>query len=222
MKDISFNEVLRYFIIGIFFLITNVICLQKAYLCEVIEYSFDGKSFGVITGICLLTGTIIYTLYRAFFYQFLINPFMVFLLKRKFEIQDMSIYEYIVKNDIKRLSMDKDAVRKHLSEWAAQVHLLFNMSICLFYNYIIVIFFPQYYSNHFYYFLIGFITLVLSFANIYKYKVFERKVIFENIQNQEDKKPEQITQEEPILNIKKTKKTEGKSSNKNSLTSSYQ
>ena len=219
MKDLSFNEVLRYFVIGIFFLISNAICLQKAYLCEVIEYSFDDKSFGVITGICLLIGTIIYTLYRAFFYQFLINPFMAFLLKKRFDIQGSSISDFIIQVDKERLFVDKDTVRKYLSEWAAQVHLLFNISICLFYNYIIVVFFPQYYSNHFYYFWIGIVTLILSFANIYKYKVFERKVIFENIQNQEDKKPEQITQEEPILNIKKTKKTEGKSSNKNSLTS---
>lgn len=183
MDKFNLDEFLRYLITGIFFVFLNYIMINLDVVNK--EISTLGKESvpTIAVGLCLLSGFVIYVIYRAFFYPLILNYVATYLtngLRRKAmpEFVGKGLDETITLTDLKRWGIG-DSKRKGLTEWAGQIHFLYNMAIsCL-----LVSFLQKanqtIYKEGINLILAGIILLSLAMIHHLRYKRFEIRAIKE-------------------------------------------
>lgn len=137
MKDLNLNELLRYFIVGVFVVMLLYFLSDRATIEEHLNLVGKGDAFGIFSFLSLTIGAVIYVFYRAFIHPILINPTIVYFMKSKYKkelpgTKNLTILGIISYVDLKRWKIENENIRKSLSEWASQVHFLYNLSLgCL-------------------------------------------------------------------------------------------
>jgi hypothetical protein len=183
MKDLSLNELLRYFSIGVLTIMLLYIPYDKNLIAANIKIFGSGDVFGIFIFIAFTIGTIIYILYRSFFYPLIFNPlislFFLDIYRKMFNSEKMDIWEAIFRIDSKRWTTSDENIKKRLSEWASQVHFLYNISMTFLYISIISCFYT-YVSTIKCWFIYFLLSFILSAVHHYRYKMLEVKILLPN------------------------------------------
>lgn len=184
MEKYTINDLLRYILIGSFFITLLYVISDKTVLQENIKIL--GQSALTASGLvlCLMSGAIIYLLYRSFIYSMILNPIVTMLVKpfRVIKLGDAfkscGISETIRMIDKKRWAHSNDAEKKNLSEWASQVHFLYNMSFCGLYAYLLICLFPTIFIGADKYLIsLAVIVFILSLIHHIRYKRMEIEIL---------------------------------------------
>jgi hypothetical protein len=173
MKDLSLNEMLRYFIIGVFIVVLLYFQADKCKLKEHLDLLSNGDVFGIFSFISLSIGTIQYVTYRAIFFP-IINWIITKSMHKKFEREfpyiDGSITDYM---DLKRWNLPEGPVKNALTEWASQVHFLYNLFIGIISVWIISLISDSIKQNNW---LIFFFLLILVFAVVHHIRYKNKEI----------------------------------------------
>jgi hypothetical protein len=178
MKDLNLNELLRYFFIGIFLIMLLYISFDETFMKEQLKVLGTGL-FGVLSLLSLTLGAIVYVIYRAITYPLIINPLITLslwkLYKRAFPEIKTSYIRHI---DLLRWK-SKDERIKNLSEWASQVHFLYNLTfVCG------IVWVASYYNSNInlskWIYILGSLNLIFSIIHHIRYKIRELNLLSEN------------------------------------------
>lgn len=176
MKEFSLDEFLRYIVVGSFFIFINILAIDKVFLNKIITIVEKQNVISILIGLTILFGVLIYSIYRAFIFQVLINPLVVKCCKKSLGMATSdSVYDYMYEKDIKRINLDKPALKKYLSEWASQIHILYNFSLSLVYLFILKFFYPAYFEVNYFFLFIALLLFLIGLYYHVKYKIFEQK-----------------------------------------------
>jgi hypothetical protein len=180
IQNFDINEFLRYIIVGFYFSLLLYFSISSQELKEIVDTIGSSNIFELISLFSIASGTMIYTLYRAFFYPLIINIIITLLIKKRFlklsNQKNERINNIITNIDIKRWSIENESIKAKLYEWASQIHFLYTLSISS-----LLINLGSFFHNDFklnYGFLISIVSLLLSVIHHYRYKVFELKIIY--------------------------------------------
>jgi hypothetical protein len=132
MEKFDINELLRYVVVGTYFLFLTYITCDHEYLKTQIDLVGKKTVAAAGFGLTLLFGTLFYILYRALLYPWL--NFIVTSLTQPYRSHvksttaNDSTAETIEKTDEQLWKSDNEKAKDKLSEWASQVHYLYNFS----------------------------------------------------------------------------------------------
>ncbi len=188
MDKLDLNELLRYFVIGLFFMLLNYLVINPNCVAE--QLALFGKEGIVLlfSGISLVSGAIIYVLYRAFFYPILVNPLTTWVTHSRRKIKFVLFrtrkhwpWEIILIMDKKRWKVTGDMFTKNLPEWASQVHFLYNLAFSCLGVWLLNRYVPSIYVGYGSQKLLLTFGLLLAIALLHhiRYKHFETEVLYE-------------------------------------------
>jgi hypothetical protein len=178
MKEFSLEEFLRYIVIGIFFILVNICIITTPCENRFLVWVGQANIPSLLLGLSVLLGVLIYTIYRSFVYQLIINPIVIYLNKKILNKPDgMSGHVFIRKTDLRRMDIQNLHVKKYLSEWASQVHLLYNFSLSLVYTYILSLIFSDFYVSTKWILFFSIIFLWIGYLYHKRYKIFEQEAL---------------------------------------------
>lgn len=139
MIKFDVNEILRYFAVGMLFLLLMYISMDDQVVLKQIQTLNAVNSSSLwLLGFCLLSGLFIYVIYRSSLYL-LINLLVTWLVKKHWrstfpEHAAMKVGEMTGQIDLWRLEIKSDVLRRYLSQWASYIHFLYNSAfVCWFY-----------------------------------------------------------------------------------------
>jgi len=138
MEQFKIHDLLRYGFSGALFFLA--LLLTKAIQLDDLA-KFQGLTQATMaTGLVLLAGTLIYTIYRASFFPILLYPLALLILSvfRAYPFEWSFIIPFKESHaelevDEWRFSLlrDKSPLAPHFAEWAAQIHFLYCSSIAV-------------------------------------------------------------------------------------------
>lgn len=184
MEKYTINDLLRYILIGAFFTTLLYLISDKTVLQENIK--IIGQSSLTASGLVLslMSGAIIYLLYRSFLYALIINPIATIFVKPFIiknlgqEFKPYGISKTIRMIDKKRWALKDEGSKKSLIEWASQVHFLYNVAFCGLYSYLLTNLFPTFFKGADKYLIsLAVITFILSLIHHIRYKRMEVEIL---------------------------------------------
>lgn len=170
MEKFNINEFLRYLSLGVFFVFLSYLEIDSSFFEKHAKVLENDSESVILIGLCLLSGTFAYVVYRATWYP-LFHWLIVWGTRSRRNSTDATNCELIRQDDEHLWSMSEGGQRKSLYEWASQIHFLYNLSLLCFYVYLMSYLIPKIYSTNCILILIGLILLAVSVFHHCRYKV---------------------------------------------------
>lgn len=179
------DEMLRYFAVGIFFILLLYINMDDLLLLQQTETLNKVSSSSLwLLGGCLLSGFFIYAIYRSILYP-LVNFLVTLFVRKRWrstfpEYADLKVAEIRDQVDLLRMEMKSDAFKRCLSHWASHVHFLYNSAFVCWYYAVLSISLVSWCKKELSYVWLvigGIMLFLISLYYHFRYKKFEMKLI---------------------------------------------